>query len=138
MIGWEILAILLLCAPLLWECTDDLHGDKNKSRDVIVRWLIAVFIAVVIMVMGYFNMVHRHGFWPSFCLSLSIHFAIFDYIIAYLLIKNGVIDDEFNHWFTYMGKRGYTDNIKWWRNLNPWIKLFVRGIPLIISILFYV
>ena len=69
------------------------------------------------------------NFWASLALSIAIHFAFFDYIIAYILIKNGTIEPPKGveyHWFTYTGKSGVVDNIRLWREMDPWTKLMAR------------
>lgn len=119
-----------LTAPLLWEIPDDAHGDLNKKRDVVIRVMIAVASAFLNWVFGLSEI------WSALLLSLAIHFLIFDYWIAYLLVKNKVIRSQ--EWFNVIGKKGVWDNIGWWNALGGWGKLAVRVIVFTMSLIAYI
>lgn len=112
--------------PTFWEVVDDLRGDENKSFDVFVR----VFLCVVAG--GLVTVILRKGMWVFIAatnLSLAMHFLLFDYVLAFMLIKNGTLEPPRGttyHWFTYTAKKGFVDNIPWWRAANPWLKLAIR------------
>ena len=108
---------------LIWEVWNDAAGDTDKKRDVYLRAILLVLEGVTLFaIFG----------WPiplAWILSTSIHFLLFDYIIAYVLIKNGTLEPPRGvtyHWFTYTAKSGVVDNLKFWKNLNPWLKLLIR------------
>jgi len=69
-------------------------------------------------------------------------FAFFDYLIGYVLIKNGTLEPPRGvtyHWFTYEAKKGVFDNLKTWRKIGPWGRFLVKSLVLIgATILFIV
>lgn len=127
----EILGLIILTAPLVWELRNDRTGDDHliqigfgwtipsKSLDVFWRVGIAVLVAWLN------NLITGRGFWPALGLSGGMHLMVFDYGVAYILKKNGVIAVS-AHWFSYLGTKGF-DTIKWWRNRSPFVRLLIRA-----------
>lgn len=125
---------LAMALPTVWELWNDRRGDLNKFEDGIWRVTIAAVASIIV----------KHsalGFLAAFNLSMAIHFMFFDYIIAYILIKNGTLEPPRGvkyHWFSYTAKSGVIDNLKFWRNMNPWLKLGIRVAYFIISITLFI
>jgi hypothetical protein len=132
-----ILAIMgiFLALPTVYEISDDAEGDLNKKRDVIYRLLLMISMAFVAHLTGLSN------FFVAFNLSLAIHFLFFDYIIQYILIKNGTLEPPKGvtyHWFTYQAKSGVIDNLRFWRNMNKWVKLGIKLAYFTISLILFI
>lgn len=125
----EILAILILCLPLIWELWNDRNGDFNKKADVLFRALLIVNAGFIVW--GFFN----RNLFAAMNLSFAIHWLLFDYLIHIILYRNGVITST--AWFKYMGKSSKIDNISWWRNMNPWLRLQIRLTYFLISLYLY-
>jgi hypothetical protein len=123
------ISILSLFAPLVWESFDDSKGDHNKAQDVFLRCMIGLVAALV-----NFFLIGK-PILDSFILSMAIHFMFFDYLINIILYKNDVID--YANWFSHTGKKGVIDNVPFWKNMNPWTKLYVRVGVLIAAIVIY-
>lgn len=133
----EIFAVLLLFAPLIWEVNNDKNGDAHISRgpihlpskkiDVFVRILIALIAGEITSILAGVPLS------KAVFLSGAIHFFFFDYIIAYILIKKGIIK---GHWYSYLGSKGM-DNTEFWKNLSPTNKFLAKLIILIIAIITY-
>lgn len=118
-----MIASLILCVPTIWEVFNDRKGDFNKSFDVLFR--------IVTMLLASWTVSENFGFnfFASLNLSLAIFFLFFDYVIAYVLIRNGTLEPPKGvkyHWFTYQAKSGVIDNLKFWKSLKPAIKLGIR------------
>lgn len=131
----HIISIILLFAPTVLELFDDMKGDKNKAADVMLRCLIGVGVALV----GFFLI--GKPILDSFMLSMAIHFMFFDYLITYILLRNGTIEQPREvkyHWFSYTGKSGVIDNLKLWKEMKPRTKLYVRVGVLVIAVLIWV
>lgn len=124
----ELLCIIMLCIPLIWELKDDDKGDTTHRRDVF--WRGAIMFAVSLMVWGISH--HsglKHGFSDSFYMSFSIFFLMFDYAIAAVLGH----DD----WFTYLGHESKIDQISWWRNMNPWLRFIIKMANFSVALIVY-
>lgn len=107
----------------LIELFNDKDGDFNKGADMFVRLFFFAFEAWMI------HFIFDKPVWAAFMLSTAIFFLTFDYLISYILIKNGTLEPPRGvtyHWFTYQAKAGVIDNIGLWRNMNPWVKLCIR------------
>jgi hypothetical protein len=131
----HIISIILLFAPTVLELFDDTKGDKNKAADVLLRCLLGVGVALV----GFFLI--GKPILDSFILSMAIHFMFFDYLITFILLRNGTIEQPRGvkyHWFSYTGKSGVIDNIKFWREMKPTTKLFARVGVLAVAVLIWV
>lgn len=119
---------------VIWEVYNDRHGDLNKGSDVLIRVLLFAIEA------GLLVLLFHKDVWICFVLSSATHFAFFDYAIAYTLIKNGTLEPPRGityHWFTYTAKAGVVDNLKFWREMNPYLKLAVRLIYLTLSLIIF-
>lgn len=130
----QILSFILLSVPTAWEIWNDRKGDLNKSEDVFFRVLIIAVVSTVNVLL--FDV----PYFASLLLSLAIHFAFFDYIIAYILIKNGTIEPSRGiklHWFTYVAKSGVVDNLKFWRNMRCGWRFAIRLTFLAVSLLIF-
>lgn len=141
---FEVVGLILLASPLVWEVTNDKDGDAHISRakvfepyqllskkvDVIARVCFTLAAAL-------FNyLVNDVPFLKSVFLAAGLHFFFFDYIIAYVLITRGIIDDRFNHWFTYLGSKGL-DNFYYWKTMDPVARLVIRVLVLALSLTIY-
>lgn len=117
---------ILTLLPLIWEVYNDRNGDAHISRGLLelpskkVDILVRVLIATIVALINFF--VFDEALFKSVFLCVAVHFLLFDYIIAFILIKKGIIK---GHWFSYMGSKGI-DNYKSWKNVPPIIKLVIR------------
>lgn len=117
-----ILAFIILIIPTALELYNDRNGDTDKSFDVVLRVLLMLGAAAGCLALHF-------SFWLSLNLSVAIFFAFFDYIIAYILIKNGTLEPPRGvkyHWYSYTAKDGIVDNFKFWRKMKPGWKLTIR------------
>lgn len=126
----ELVAIIILCLPTAVELYADRNGDTNKVMDTVVR--IMMMIAVGLIVWGWLG----KNMFVAMNMSFAIFFLIFDYAIHVILYRNGVITSP--AWFKYMGRSSKIDNISWWRNMNPWLKLIIRILYLAIALFLYI
>lgn len=123
-----ILAILFLCSPTITELFDDRDGDSDKKNDVYWRTLLIVWYSFWAWVLFDINI------FKSILLSIAIFFACFDYLIVVILKKRGIIETKESP-FTYMSK-SKVDSI--WSSWNPWLRLSLRLVILIIAILVFI
>ena len=116
----------------IWEVYNDRKGDFNKLFDVALR------IGLISLEASLLVLLFHKPYIDCFLVSTSIFFLTFDYVVAYVLIKNGTLEPPRNvtyHWFAYTAKAGVFDNLKFWRNLNPYVKLAVKVSFFLLSIL---
>jgi hypothetical protein len=114
------------------EVFNDRHGDLNKSQDLILRIVLLLAEAVAL------HFIFHKPIFDCLLVSTAFFFLCFDYLVTYVLIKNKVIEPRIgggHTWFSYTGKKGFFDNIRAWRNLNPWGKLAVKVSFFVLSIL---
>jgi hypothetical protein len=119
----EFIAILILLIPTGWQIANDWKGDYNKSMDVLIWSLFAIAGGVV-----NFLWITGKAVFDSVVLSWGMHFMIFDYLIAYVHLSNGTVEQPRGnpyHWFSYLGS-GPVDSIKFWRNMSPKLRLVIR------------
>lgn len=118
----------------IWEVWNDRYGDSNKSADIWARTFLLWIEAVILHLLTDANI------FVCFNLSISVFFLTFDYVINYVLIKNGTIEPPRGvkyHWFTHVGKSGVIDNLKFWKEMNPYVKLGIRVAYFLISVILY-
>lgn len=113
----------------LVELYFDRNGDTNKAADVWVRILLFALEGALI------KWAFGGNVFLAINLSVAFFFLVFDYLITAVLYRNGVITSP--AWFAYMGKSSKIDNISWWRNMNPWLKLIIRILYLAIAVWLY-
>jgi hypothetical protein len=123
----ELLYLNILSLPLVWEINNDRKGDKDKTLDVFKRGILAVFCALIVFLIGLTGL-PQHTYLSAFCMSIAIHFLIFDYLMAATL--------GHGDWFSYLGD-GPIDNIHYWRTLKPWGRFAVRMAVLALAVIFY-
>lgn len=137
LIAIHALAVFILLIPTGWHIANDWKGDSDKNKDLVIWSLLASAGSAI-----NFFFVTGKAVFDSFILSWGMHFMVFDYIIAYVHIhKSKVVElprDSKETWFTYLGKKGTIDNIAFWRNMNPKVRLIIRGVVLIGCIVIYV
>lgn len=124
-----ILSILLLCGPLVFELVDDRQGDTDKTMDVALRIAIGLLASFV----AWFT--DGRNFLAAFNLSMAIHWMFFDYAIN--IILNKTVYEKKVNWFTHVGKSGVIDNLKFWKEMNPYVKLGIRVAYFLISVTLY-
>lgn len=131
----ELFAFTVLCSALIHELANDAHGDNNKKMDVFVRGIICIASGTFVWIAGVYHLIYDHGLWQSILMAIAIFIMFFDYMIAYILIKNKVI---VGHWFTYMGiSSGVVDRYKPWSSIPPIIKLVIRAAIFFTSLAIY-
>lgn len=119
----------------IWEVWNDRHGDLNKGADVLIRLILFGIEALILH--WIFDKPHP----DSLLLSAAIFFFTFDYAIAYVLIRNKVIEPRIGGgytWFSYTGKKGFFDNIGIWKKAGPWLKFSVKLVVLITAIVIWI
>lgn len=136
----KIISVIWLVIPLIWEILNDKNGDDHNTRGLLARFnipskkvdvIVRILLAIILSVCN--NYLVDMPIWKSIFLCGAIHFLFFDYIIAYILIKKGIIK---GHWYSYMGSKGI-DNVKSWKNVHPHVKLIFRLVLFIISFYIY-
>lgn len=121
----EAFALIL---PTIYEVWDDRNGEytKGKKTDLIITaCLYAVFA------LAFWWIFETHPL-KSLALMLGIRILLFDYLVQYVLIHNGVIA---GHWFNYSGKTARWDKAT--VRLNPWLKLGFRVLVFVGTIFVY-
>lgn len=112
----------------IWEVWNDRKGDFNKGFDVFIRMILFTLEAYIL------HLIFDKSVLVSLVIPFAVFFLFFDYLIAAVLIRNGVIQ---GHWFNYQAKSGVVDNIGFWKRMNPWLKLGVRLIVFIVAVLIF-
>lgn len=121
---FEVLCLWILMFPTLWEIADDWKGDHNKRFDVTIRFVLGLISGSIVFLL-------RGGdLYLTIAMSFALHFFFFDYLLPMLAYGR-------SNWFSYLGKKGFVDNIGVWRNLNPWIRFIIRLVVLITAFWFY-
>lgn len=118
----------------IWEVWNDRYGDSNKSTDIWARTFLLWIEAVLLHLLTDTNI------FICFNFSISVFFLTFDYVINYVLIKNGTIEPPRGvkyHWLTHVGKSGVIDNLTFWKEMNPYVKLGIRLAYFLISVTLY-
>jgi hypothetical protein len=115
----------------IWEVWNDKFGDTNKSYDVAMRTLLLIAEALLL------RLVLHKPFFVCLMLSTAVFFLFFDYLVTYVLIRNKVIEVPGAHWFSYTAKRGWFDNLGWWKS-NPLIRLGIKLAYFIISLILFI
>lgn len=118
----------------IWELWNDRKGDFNKMLDVIIRIALLALEAVAA------HLQLQKPYLVALNLSAAIFFFFFDYLIAFILIRNGTLEPPRGvkyHWFTYVAKDGVVDNVPHWKNANPWLKLAIRTLYLSGSLILF-
>jgi hypothetical protein len=130
----HIIAILCKLVPTGWELINDRKGDFNKVQDIFVRYGLGILAGVI----NFFWITGKPVF-DSLLLSMGIHFAIFDYAIAYWLIRTGKIEPPRGvkyHWFDYLGNENPFDSL--WNRWNKWVRFSIRVVVLAAAIVIYI
>ncbi len=146
----ELLTHLFMLIPLAWELVNDRDGEDEfqKRQDVTVRGLWALF-AGILAVFAHWPILRngdafvelRHDgliLLSAAILSAAYHFLLFDYLIAFILKKRGVIhySGQFG-WFSYLGEKSVIDNLPLWRQLPAWFRAMIRITVFEAALLFY-
>lgn len=134
-----ILSIILLCGPLIFELADDAHGDQNKGMDVSIRIAIGLLASFV----AWFT--DGRSFLAAFNLSMAIHWMFFDYLLNWILHSSGFYGykawnncrSRFVLIISHVGKSGVIDNLKFWKEMNPYVKLGIRVAYFIVAVTLY-
>lgn len=119
----------------IWEVYNDRRGDKNKGFDVLIRMILFTLEAYIL------HLIFDKSVLVSLVIPFAVFFLTFDYVIAYVLIKNGTVEPprgEKYHWFSYKSKSGVIDSLLIWGVMNPWLKLGVRLVVFIAAVLIFV
>lgn len=138
---FSILGFLLCWVPLIWETVNDSDGDAHISRAKVFEpyQLLSKKVDVIARIVfalgaGLFDyLVNDRNFFKSVFLAFSAHFFLFDYLIAYILIRREII---VGHWFTYLGSKGM-DNIYHWRSMDPRARLALRAFVFALALWLY-
>ena len=134
----QIIGIINLIIPTGWELFNDRNGDKDKTRDVFIRFCLMIIAAVV-----NFFWVTGKAVFDSVFLSAGINFMFFDYAIAWWLIwrktkgKPGIEPPRgvVYHWFTYLSGSPFD---KIWKDWNPRWRAVIRATVLGAAIAIYI
>lgn len=119
----------------LWEVWNDRHGDLNKGADVLIRVCLVLAEALAI------HFIFVKPVVDCILLSSAIFFMFFDYVVAYVMIKNKVVEPRRGTtytWWVYTAKEGFFDNIPLWKKAGPWIKFSVKLVVLITAIVIWI
>ncbi len=108
----EVLAIVLLTIPTVWELFDDRNGDNNHAFDVFVRVGWVVLTAIYPWWIG-------HSYFASIAMAGGIFVISFDYL-------ENIINLRRKDWFSFLGTSSKQDKIKWWREMKPLNRFLIR------------
>lgn len=139
----DALSLALLSVPLIWEVWNDKDGDAHVSRagwneniqmlskrvDIYARCVLCGAASMVNTFLG-------HPLLSSIVMCGAIHFLFFDYIVAYVLMKNRVIDHVYNRWWSVLGSKGF-DNFDWWKGKSWQVRMAIKVAVFIIACLIY-
>jgi hypothetical protein len=110
---------LTLLASIGWEVNDDQAGDvTGRWKDIGVRsflWSLSTVAATELFYVPWF---------VALALQLAVFVLLFDYLVAYYLIRKGTVQVKGAHWFSYLSKKKWTDQLQAWA--NPWARLVVK------------
>ena len=126
----KAIIILLSLAPTIFESWTDRKGEQKKDKKTDAVLLVAYSALLAGASWGWL------GYNPLSVLLLILGFriSIFDYLVNYLLKKNGVISPTANVW-TYAG------NTSWWdkfiRRINWKIRILLRCVVFVVSIVYF-
>lgn len=134
----QIIGIINLIIPTGWELVNDRNGDKDKTRDVFIRYGLMIIAAVI-----NFFWVTGKAVFDSVFLSAGINFMFFDYAIAWWLIwrktkgKPGIEPPRgvVYHWFSYLSGSPFD---KLWKHWHPGWRAVVRATVLAAAIVIYI
>src|SRR5688572_21076350 len=130
----QILGLCLLFGPYIWEIMNDKRGDFNTKFDT---WFRALLMAIVATINTAMNELTFRYFLKSLNMSFAIFFLLFDYTIAFLLIKNKIVELKGAYWFTYLSKLKKVDTWQPWQSLDPWTRLMIRAAYFVLALLIY-
>lgn len=121
-----MITVVLCLLPTLWEIWNDRDGEtkKDKTRDLLVSIVLYSVIALVNWKLSVTPV------FKSLALSFGWRLLVFDYAIAYVLIRRGVIVGK---WWNYRGKTARWDRLI--SKANPWILLVVRALVFLSALL---
>lgn len=108
----EAISFLLLCVPLAYELWNDRKDDLNKVIDVFIRTGLVIVCAVPAWFYG-------HSYLSSIVLSGAIFFLMFDYLINIIMLRR-------KDFFSYLGTTSWVDRIKFWKEMKPLNRFFLR------------
>lgn len=121
--------IILAAVPSIVEAWLDRHGEgrSDKIRDTIALVVVALVLSIL------FQFLLNVLWLKSIALLLAWRILLFDYLVSYLLIRNGVI---VGHWFTYNGQTSWFDRLV--SRVNPVVRLLIRVILFGVAVWFFV
>lgn len=137
--SWLIGTVLVFFVAYAWEVSDDDHGDFNKKKDVVTRAVIMFITAALNAALNGRRL--SSALWLlgiSINASVAWFFLLFDYTIAWILIRNKIVELKGVSWFDYLGKVGQVDNWGPWRNLTQKRRLWIRVGYFVISMALYI
>lgn len=119
---------LVTILPTLWELWNDRNGEtrKDKARDFLIAVCLYAGIALALWWMFETNPL------KSLALMLGVRVMLFDYAIAAILIRRGVI---VGRWFSYNGKTARFDRLV--ARVNPWVRFAIRLGLFVAAIIYY-
>jgi len=108
----EILFLLLLFSPVVWELINDREGDVHPNKDWIMRGAIMIVASFLVAVLS----AGERGFF----VSLGLSFAMFSFFFNYLYnLFNGK-----KPWYSYLSLTAIPDKWEQWRG-TPWYGRFI-------------
>lgn len=126
----ELVALITLLLPFLWEMNDDRNGEmkSEKKRDVIIRGMIMIWTSLLgVLLINRFSIV---DIWRPFFMSFALFFFLFDYSYSRFVMK---VED----WYAHLGKTAEMDQNKLWIGLGEHGRFALKVAVLIIALIFY-
>lgn len=116
----EIICILVLLIPYIWECSDDRNGDDHnaKNDDWILRGLLMLVASVVV-----FFIHPTKNFFQALFMSFAMFTLFFPYTINIIQYKRGVTNDP--RWWDHLSKTAIPDKWPAWNGLHWSIRLLL-------------
>jgi len=101
----EIISLLILCSPLIWELFNDKKGDIHPNNDWVIRGGIMIIASIIV------SLFIDQTFWQALAMSFGIFTLFFPYLYNILNKKKP--------WYNYWSKTAIPD--KW----ISWMKWYV-------------
>lgn len=119
----EIIALIILCIPLIWELIDDKKGDLHPNKDWVIRGgLMLITSALTLLFVD-------RGFLQAFGMSFGIFVLFFPYLYN--------IFNKKKPWYNYLSLTAFPDKLTIWR-MTPWsVRMGILGIIFGIGLSFY-
>lgn len=117
----ELLSILSLSFPTLYQSWDSRKGDRHPNNDWKL-WIISII--VIAGIVDFFN--QRINYIQAVVMAGGIAILLFPYLTNILQMR--YIRNHKIKWWDHMSATAWPDRVQQWRELNWMIRLLMIGI----------